>query len=87
MELDEQTHVIWLDKCVGYNLDNFLEDMATKTIWGRSQTLAVWAVDTDSAAGWKLRTNEHFEKMIQRRLNDGMAQLNVEVVEKEGYQY
>jgi hypothetical protein len=76
-----------LDKCVGYNLDNFLEDMATKTIWGRSQTLAVWAVDTDSAAGWKLRTNEHFEKMIQRRLNDGMAQLNVEVVEKEGYQY
>ncbi|CAN6168222.1 unnamed protein product [Urochloa humidicola] len=61
--------------------------MATKTIWGRSQTLAVWAVDTDSAAGWKLRRNEHFEKMIQSRLNHRMAELNVEIVEKEGYQY
>jgi hypothetical protein len=85
--MDEQKHEIWIDISSGYNLDKFVEDMATKTIWGRSQTLAVWAIDTDSAAGWKLRRNEHFEKMIQSRLNHRMAELNVEIVEKEGYQY
>ncbi|CAN6201219.1 unnamed protein product [Urochloa humidicola] len=55
MEMDEQKHETWFDICSGYNLNKFVEDMATKIIWGRSQTLVVWAVDTDSAAGWKLR--------------------------------
>ncbi|CAN6362348.1 unnamed protein product [Urochloa humidicola] len=87
IEMDEQKHEIWLDISSGYNLDKFVEDMATKTIWGRSQTLAIWAVDTDSAAGWKLRRNEHFEKMIQSRLNQRMPELNVEIVEKDAYQY
>ncbi|CAL5046029.1 unnamed protein product [Urochloa decumbens] len=87
LEMDEQRHEIWVDISSGYNLDKFLEDMAAKTIWGRSQTLAVWATDTDSAAKWKLRRNEHFEKMILGRLNNRMAELDVEIVEKEGYQY
>ncbi|KAJ1255332.1 hypothetical protein BS78_K263400 [Paspalum vaginatum] len=59
--------------------------MASKIIWGRSQRIAVWAVDRDSAAEWKWRRNEHFEHMIQDRLDVKVAKLVVEVVEKEDY--
>ncbi|CAO2043102.1 unnamed protein product [Urochloa humidicola] len=86
LDMDEQEHVVWLDRCSGYNLDKFLTDMSSKIIWGPSQTLAVWAVDTDSAAEWKVRRNEHFEKMIQSRFNEKLANVVVEVVDKVGYQ-
>lgn len=46
----------------------------------------MWAVDSDSAAKWKIRKNEHFEKMIRSRLNEKMAHVIVEVVDKVGYQ-
>ncbi|CAN6233889.1 unnamed protein product [Urochloa humidicola] len=34
--MEEQRHEIWVDLSKGYNLDKFVEDMAAKTIWGRS---------------------------------------------------
>ncbi|KAJ1261025.1 hypothetical protein BS78_10G276500 [Paspalum vaginatum] len=85
LEMSDQEHDLWINCNNGYNLDKFTDDMATLMIWGSSQTIAVWAVDTDSDAKWKLRRNEHFEKMIQSRLNDRFAKLVVEVVLKEGY--
>ena len=63
-----------------------MNDMASKIIWGPSQTIAVWSVDTDSAAEWRIRKDEHFDKMIQSRLVQRVANLVVEVVEKPGYQ-
>ena len=86
MEKPKQQHEMWVDTSSGYNLDKFIEDVASKIIWGNSQTLSVWAVDSDSAAEWKLRRNEHFKQMIQGRLNDRLAYLVVEVVDKVGYQ-
>lgn len=85
IEMDEQNHDVWFDVRMGYNLDKFVGDMASKIIWGRSQTIAVWAVDRDSAVEWKLRRNEHLEHMIQDRLDVKVANLVVEVVEKEDY--
>jgi len=64
----------------------FLSDMTSKIIWGPSQTLQVWSVDSDSAAEWRIRRNEHFVKMIQSRLSDKFANVVVEVVYKDGYQ-
>ncbi|CAL5030757.1 unnamed protein product, partial [Urochloa decumbens] len=87
LAMAEQWHDLWVDRCSGYNLDNFVTDMASKIIWGPSQTLAVWAVDTDSDAEWKMRKNEHFEKMIASRFNERVAKVVVEVVEKAGYQH
>ncbi|CAO2184982.1 unnamed protein product [Urochloa humidicola] len=86
LDMAEQIHDVWVDRCSGYNLDNFLTDMASKIIWGPSQTLSLWSVDTDSAAKWKIRRNEHFQKMIQSRVSEKFAEVIVEVVNKEGYQ-
>ncbi|KAJ1265238.1 hypothetical protein BS78_08G063800, partial [Paspalum vaginatum] len=70
LDISEQQHELWFDRCSQYDLDKFVDDMATLMIWGRCQTLVVWAVDVDSAAEWKIRTNEHFAKMIKSRLNE-----------------
>ncbi|CAO2161156.1 unnamed protein product [Urochloa humidicola] len=86
LDMDEQYHDVWVDINSGYNLDSFVIDMAAKIIWGPSQELAVWAVDSDSAAEWKIRKNEHFEKMIKSRLSEKLAYVIVEVVDKGGYQ-
>ena len=82
IEMAEQWHDLWVDICIGYNLDSFVTDMASKIYWGTCQELTVWAVDSDSAAKWKIRKNEHFEKMIKSRFHDRLANLVVEVVEK-----
>ncbi|WVZ82562.1 hypothetical protein U9M48_029816, partial [Paspalum notatum var. saurae] len=87
MEMAEQKHELWIDVSSGYNLDQFVDDMSALMIWGNSQALSVWSVDVDSDAKWHVRNNEHFEKMIQSRLNDRVAKLIVEVVTKEGYQF
>ena len=50
MGIPEQCHDIWVDSSSGYNLDDFLSDMTSKIIWGPSQTLRVWSVDSDRAA-------------------------------------
>nr|XP_034568866.1 uncharacterized protein LOC117833468 isoform X3 [Setaria viridis] len=33
IEMTEQWHDLWVDTCSGYNLDNFVNDMASKNIW------------------------------------------------------
>jgi len=86
LEMAEQEHELWIDGTIGYNLDKFIQDMSALMIWGTSQTPNVWSVDVDSAAKWKVRTNEHFEKMIKARWSARVAKLYVEIVEKEGYQ-
>ena len=63
----------------------FLSDMTSKIIWGPSPTVRVWSVDSDIAAEWRIRRNEHFVKMIQSRLSDKFANVVVEVVYKDGY--
>jgi hypothetical protein len=58
--------------------------MAAKIIWGPSQTLAVWVVDTDSGSEWKVRKDEHFHQMIRDRWAERVAFLVVDVVRKNG---
>jgi hypothetical protein len=41
VDMAEQVHDLWLDMNCQYSLNQFHEDLATKIIWGRSQTLAV----------------------------------------------
>jgi hypothetical protein len=43
--------------------------MASKIYWGNTQTLAVWSVDVDIEASWKIRKAEHFESMIKHIWN------------------
>ena len=60
VEMVEQEHELWLDRTRQYILEKFYDEMATKIIWGPSQTLSVWVVDTDSGSEWKVRRDEHF---------------------------
>jgi hypothetical protein len=69
VDMDEQQHELWFDKTRGYNLDEFGIDMASKIYWGNTQTLAVWSVDVDIEASWKIRKAEHFESMIKHIWN------------------
>ncbi|RLM64783.1 hypothetical protein C2845_PM16G05530 [Panicum miliaceum] len=80
----EQEHEVWLDRTLHYSLDKFHDEMATKIIWGPSQTLSVWVVDTDSDSEWKIRRDEHFEQLIKERWADRVAVLVVDVVSKHG---
>ena len=52
IQMVEQEHELWLDRTRQYILEKFHE-IATKIIWGPSQTLSVWVVDTDSGSEWK----------------------------------
>jgi hypothetical protein len=47
VEKDEQRHVLWFDVNHTYNLDKFVDDIASIIIWGSTQTLAVWEVQND----------------------------------------
>jgi hypothetical protein len=86
VDMDEQDHELWFDKTRGYNLDEFGIDMANKIYWGNTQTLAVWSVDVDSEASWKIRKAEHFESTIKHIWNSGVAYVRVQVFDKKGYQ-
>jgi len=44
--------------------------MISKIIWGPSQKLDVWVVDSDSESEWKVRRDEHFEQLIKDRWDD-----------------
>jgi hypothetical protein len=67
-----------------YYLNQFHEDLATKIIWGRSQTLAVWVLDQDTGSEWKIRRDEHFQQMIKDRMDERLAKISVDVVNKDG---
>lgn len=84
-EMAEQEHEIWVDGSV-YSLDKFKEDMASKIIWGSSQTLVVRGVDSGSGSEWKLTSNEQFKPMIESRWDEKVMHIAVEVVAKDGYE-
>ena len=50
VEMAEQQHDLWLDRNCQYSMAQFQEDLATKIIWGPTQTLAVWVVDQDTGS-------------------------------------
>ncbi|WVZ83224.1 hypothetical protein U9M48_030393 [Paspalum notatum var. saurae] len=66
-------------------MQDFIDDMATKIIWGSSQELQVWGVDTESGSEWRVRDNDQFQQMIQCRLDVRFMKLAVDVIEKEAY--
>lgn len=84
LEIADQEHEMWFDRRSGYSLDKFVEEMARKIIWGRTQTLIIWGVDIDSGAEWKLTSNAQFEDMIKSRWHENVVNLAVEVAEKDG---
>ena len=47
VEMSPQEHELWLDRTVQFSLSKFHDEMANKIIWGPSQTLVVWVVDSD----------------------------------------
>jgi len=47
VDLDAQEHDLWFDSSNVYTLNDFVDDMASKIIWGRSQQLVIWGVDID----------------------------------------
>ena len=63
-------HELWLDRTVQFSHSKFHDEMASKIIWGPSQKLDVWVVDSDSESEWKVRRDEHFEQLIKDRWDD-----------------
>ena len=55
VEMAEQQHDLWLDRNSQYSLAQFHEQLASKIIWGSSQTLSVWVLDQDTGSEWKIR--------------------------------
>jgi hypothetical protein len=87
VEMSDQEHELWLDRSVGYSLALFHEDMATKIIWGPSQTLSIWVLDSDTIGSeWKIRRDEHWQKMIEEKWKERVAYIAVEVTAKDGYE-
>jgi hypothetical protein len=41
VEMADQEHELCLDRSIGYSLAQFHDDVATKIIWGPSQTLSI----------------------------------------------
>ena len=67
VEMAEQQHDLWLDRNCQYSMAQFHEDLATKIIWGPSQTLVVWVLDQDTGSEWKIRRDEHLQQMVKDR--------------------
>ena len=83
VEMAEQQHNIWFHRNSQYSLAQFSEDLASKIIWGPSQTLAVWVLDQYTGSEWKLRRDEHMQQMIKDRWDERQAILVVDVVSKD----
>jgi len=64
----------------------FHEDVATKIIWGPSQTLAIWVLDSDTGSEWKIRRDDQWQQMIEEKWDERMAHIAVEVTAKAGYE-
>jgi hypothetical protein len=54
LDTEDQEHDMWFDTSNVYTLNCFIDDMATKIIWGSSKQMLVWGVDIDSATEWRL---------------------------------
>jgi hypothetical protein len=61
VEMAEQTHDVWLDRTCHYTIAKFHDDMASKIIWGPTQTLLAWVVDTNTGSEWKIRRDDHLD--------------------------
>jgi hypothetical protein len=48
VDMAEQDHELWLDRTPGYTLVVFYDDMTSNIIWGRSQTLSIWVMGSDT---------------------------------------
>jgi len=70
IEMAEQEHELWLDRSRGYSLSQFYDDMATKIIWGPSQTLALWVLDRDTGSEWKIRRDDHWQQMLKDKWDE-----------------
>ena len=58
VDLDAQEHDLWFDSSNVYTLNGFVDDMASKIIWGRSQQLVIWGVDIDSGTEWNVTSSD-----------------------------
>jgi hypothetical protein len=67
VDIAEQQYDLWLDRNSQYSLAQLQDDLATKIIWGPSQTLAVWVLDQDTGSEWKLRRDDHVQQIIKDR--------------------
>ncbi|WVZ93804.1 hypothetical protein U9M48_039759 [Paspalum notatum var. saurae] len=85
LDMQEQEHEHWIDITRGYSMQDLIDDMATKIIWGSSQELQVWGVDTESGSEWRVRDNAQFQRMIECRLDVRVMKLTVDVIDKEVY--
>lgn len=61
--------------------------MAALIIWGRSQQLEVWGVDSESGSEWRVRGNDQLRLMIEARLDQKLLNLAVDVVDKGTYSH
>jgi hypothetical protein len=50
VDMAERQHDLWLDRNNQYTLAQLQDDLATKIIWGPSQTLVVWVLDQDTGS-------------------------------------
>ncbi|RLN42878.1 hypothetical protein C2845_PM01G32020 [Panicum miliaceum] len=83
VDMAEQHHDIWFDRNTEYSLARFTEDLATKIIWGPSQTVSFWVLDQDTGSEWKLGRDEHVQQMIKDGWDERQAFLVVDVVSKD----
>jgi len=86
VEMAEQEHELWLDKSTWYSLAQFYDDVATKIIWGPSQTLSIWVLDTNTGSEWKIRRDYQWLVMIKDKWDERVAHIAVEVVAKDEYE-
>ena len=67
VEMAEHQHDLWFDRNSEYTLASFHEDLATRIIWGPSQTLSVWVLNQDTGSEWKIRMDKHLQQMVKDR--------------------
>jgi hypothetical protein len=83
LDIEAQEHDLWFDSSNVYTLNGFIDDMATKIIWGPGQQLLLWGVDTESETEWKVISNEQFEEMIMCRMDEKVMHISCDVVQKD----
>jgi hypothetical protein len=82
----EQEHELWLDRSIGYSLAQFYDAVARKIIWGPSQKLSIWVLDTDTGFEWKIKRDDQWQVMMKDKWDERVAHIAVEVVAKDGYE-
>ena len=68
--MDDRDHDVWIDLTSHCSLFKFVDEMASKVIWGRVHQLIVWGVDKESGSELKVATNEKFQKIVEARWDE-----------------